>query len=398
MKQKLLAGVAALALFGCGQQSETQSSSAEENRPAQQAQAAAPELGDFGVETEYVDANVDPGDDFYRHVNAGWLDTFEIPEEFSTYGSFTVLFERSEERVRKIIEDAASGNNRPGSSEQKIGDFFSSYTDVDAINAAGLAPLADDLAAIEGLTTHEDVARLMARPDLAINSFLGAWVDIDSKQPNRYIVYLTQSGLGMPNRDYYLEDKFADKQAKYQDYIAEILTLAETPDAAAKAEAIYALEERMAGAHWEPAKRRNRDLTYNLKTLEELEAFAPGVPWSAMLDEAGLGAQRDFVVREDDALQNLASTFAETPVDTWKDYLRFHLLSGNANVLPEAFDDANFAFFGTELRGTPKKRERWKRGVAAVNGALGEAVGQGLCRTAFPGGIERADGRACRRT
>ena len=209
MKQKLLAGVAALALFGCGQQTETQAPSTEENRPAQQSQAADPELGDFGVETQYVDANVDPGDDFYRHVNAGWLDTFEIPEEFSSYGSFTVLFERSEERVRTIIEDAAGANNAPGSNEQKIGDFFASFTDVDAINEAGLAPLADELAAIDSITTHEDVARLMARPDLAINSFLGAWVDIDSKQPDRYIVYLTQSGLGMPNRDYYLEEKIA---------------------------------------------------------------------------------------------------------------------------------------------------------------------------------------------
>lgn len=384
MKQKFLAGVAALALLGCGQQTETQAPSGEENRPVQQAQAADAELGEFGIETEYVDANVDPGDDFYRHVNAGWLDTFEIPEEFSSYGSFTVLFERSEERVRKIIEDAASGNNRAGSNEQKIGDFFASYTDVDAINAAGLAPVANDLATIDGLTTHEDIARLMARPDLAINSFLGAWVDVDSKQPDRYIVYLTQSGLGMPNRDYYFESKFADKQAKYQEYIEEILTLAEIPDAAAKAETIYALEKRMAGAHWEPAKRRNRDLTYNLKTQDELEAFAPGVPWGAMLDEAGIGAQKEFVIREDDALQSLASIFAETPVDTWKDYLRFHLLSGNANVLPEAFDDANFAFFGTELRGTPKKRERWKRGVAAVNGALGEAVGQVYVERHFP--------------
>lgn len=384
MIQKLLAGVAALALFGCGQQTEMQAPSAGDNTPAQQTQAADPELGDFGIETQYVDANIDPGDDFYRHVNAGWLDTFEIPEEFSSYGSFTVLFERSEERVRTIIEDAASSNNAPGSNEQKIGDFFASFTDVDAINAAGLAPLADDLAAIDSMSTHEDVARLMARPDLAINSFLGAWVDIDSKQPDRYIVYLTQSGLGMPNRDYYLEEKFADKRAKYQEYIEEILTLADTPDADAKAEAIYTLEERMAGAHWEPAKRRNRDLTYNLKTLEELEAFAPGVPWAAMFDEAGIGAQKHFVVREDDALQNLATTFAETPVDTWKDYLRFHLLSGNASVLPEDFDDASFAFFGTELRGTPKKRERWKRGVAAVNSALGEAVGKVYVERHFP--------------
>ncbi|MHA7871367.1 MAG: M13 family metallopeptidase, partial [Hyphococcus sp.] len=346
--------------------------------------ATQPELGDFGVETDYIDANIDPGDDFYRHVNAGWLDTFEIPDEFSSYGSFTVLFERSEERVKQIIENAANSRNAAGSVEQKIGDFFASYLDVEAINAAGLQPIADDLAAIEALTTHEEVARLMARPDLALESFIGGWVDVDSKQPNRYIFYLTQSGLGMPNRDYYLEDKFADKREKYKTYIQQILSLAETQDAAAKAEAVYALEERMAGAHWEPAKRRNRDLTYNLKTLDELIAFAPGAPWQTMLEEAGLGDQQEFVVREDDAIQNLAAIFGDTPVETWKAYLRFHMLNSYASVLPEEFDDARFAFFGTELRGTPKKRERWKRGVAAVNGALGEAVGKVYVERHFP--------------
>lgn len=386
MKKFLLAGAAAFVLYGCGEQTDTSSTDGATNQSQSggSAQAADPELGEFGIETQYIDANVDPGDDFYRHVNAGWLDTFEIPEEFSSYGSFTVLFERSEERVRAIIESAATGANAPGSVEQKIGDFFASYTDVDAINAAGLVPLADDLAAIDSLQTHDDVARMMARSDLAATSFLGAWVDIDSKQPNRYVVYLTQSGLGMPNRDYYLDAKFADKAEKYKSYIAQILNLADTPDAAAKAEAIYAVEERMAGVHWEPAKRRNRDLTYNLKTKEELAAFAPGVPWSSMFEVAGLGAQNEFVVREDDAIQNLAAIFGETSVDTWKAYLRFHHLSDNSNVLPETFDDANFAFFGTELRGTPKKRERWKRGVAAVNGALGEAVGEVYVDQHFP--------------
>lgn len=388
MKKRLLASAAALALIGCGEQPATETQADGTSTSAQQAQtqSAEPEaeLGDFGVETQYIDANVDPGDDFYQHVNAGWLNTFEIPEEFSSYGSFTVLFERSEERVRSIIEDAAEGSNASGSVEQKIGDFFASYTNVDAINAAGLEPLANDLAIIASLQSHEDVARIMARPDLALNSFLGAWVDIDSKQPDRYIVYLTQSGLGMPNREYYIDEKFADKAAKYKSYIEQILTLAETPEAAARADAIYALEERMAGAHWEPAKRRNRDLTYNLKTAEELAAFAPGVPWPVVFEEAGIGAQKDFVLREDDALQNLATIFAETPVETWKDYLRFHHLSGNASILPEAFDDANFAFFGTEIRGTPKKRERWKRGVAAVNGALGEAVGEVYVERHFP--------------
>ena len=390
MKQLLMCGAAALALASCGEKvteapagdtGETNSTNIEQ---ASNAAATSPELGEWGVAVENIDDGIDAGDDFYRYASGKWLDTFEIPEEFSSYGSFTVLFERSEAQVRKIIEDAAAGRNAAGSVEQKIGDFFASYTDVDAINEKGLDPIAADLEYIANIETHEDVARAMSRADLALNSFLGAWVDIDSKQTDRYVVYLTQSGLGMPNRDYYLEDKFAGEREKYKSYIAEILSLADTPDAETKAQAIFDVEEAMARVHWEPAKRRNRDLTYNLKTKDELIEFAPGVPWAVMFDASGIPAQNEFVVREDDAIQALAAIFGETSVNLWRDYLRFHLLSSNANVLPTEFDDANFAFFGTELRGTPKKRERWKRGVAAVNGALGEAVGKVYVDRHFP--------------
>ncbi|MEL7238926.1 MAG: M13 family metallopeptidase, partial [Planctomycetota bacterium] len=313
-----------------------------------------------------------------------WLDTFQIPDEFSSYGSFTVLFERSEERVRGIIEDAAAAGASGGSVEQKIGDFFASFTNVDEIDANGLAPIADDLAAIDALETIEDVARIMGSPDHGAQSVIGGFVNVDSKRPDRYVFYLTQSGLGMPNRTYYLDEKFADKRAKYKEYVADLLTLAEIDDADTKADAIYALEERLANAHWAPAKRRNRDLTYNLKTVEELKAFAPEAPWDAFMAGGGLSAEKEVVLREEDAIAATAKILAETPVDTWKDYLKFHLLRTNSDVLPSAFDEATFAFFGTELRGTPKQRERWKRGVAAVNGALGEAVGQVYVDKYFP--------------
>ncbi|MEM9494522.1 MAG: M13-type metalloendopeptidase [Pseudomonadota bacterium] len=389
MKNLFLAGAALIALAACGGEPTDGAADADpktetQQTPAPSVEPTGPELGVFGVATNEIDDAVKPGDDFYQHVNGKWLDSFQIPDEFSSYGSFTVLFERSEERVRKIIEAAASGESAPGSVEQKIGDFFSSFTDTDAINEKGLSPLADDLAAINGAATHEDIARLMVRPDLALTSFLGAWVDVDSKNPSRYIVYLTQSGLGMPNRDYYLEEKFADKREAYKKYIEEILALAEIPDAAAKSQAIFDLEAAMAETHWEPAKRRNRDLTYNLKTRDELAAFAPNAPWNVIFEAAGLGEQTEFILREDDALQKLAAIFEETPIATWKDYLTFHLISDNAAILPTAIDDAQFAFYGTELRGQPKKRERWKRGVAAVNGALGEAVGEVYVEKHFP--------------
>ena len=384
MKKFFLSSAAALALVSCGQTETSDGADSTAETTTADTTAIAPELGAFGVETDYVDDAVAAGDDFYRHVSGKWLDTFEIPEEFSSYGSFTVLFERSEERVREIIEEAAAQNNAAGSVEQKIGDTFASFVDVDAINAAGLDPIAADLAFIDGLETHEDVAAAIARADLNLTSFLGWWVDVDSKQTDRYVVYLTQAGLGMPNRDYYLDEKFADKRPKYLAYIEEMLTAAGNDDAAAKAQAIHDLEMRIAEVHWEPAKRRNRDLTYNLKTAEELSAFAPGVSWDILFEAGGLGAQNEFVVREDDAIQALAAIFADTPVATWRDYLRYHLLRGNAGVLPSSFDEATFAFFGTELRGTPKQRERWKRGVATVNNSLGEAVGQVYVDRYFP--------------
>ncbi|WDI31285.1 M13 family metallopeptidase [Hyphococcus flavus] len=388
MKKYLLCGIAAIALAACGEQqtaSNTRDQQKSENTTVKNSsQATAPELGDWGVKLADMDTEADPGDDFYRYVNGKWLDTFEIPEEFSSYGSFTVLFERSEDRVKKIIEDAASSSAARGSNEQKIGDYYNAYLDVDAINAAGFSPAADDLATIASAQSHEDVARIMGTPGMVGNSPFGAFVNVDSKRTDQYIIFLTQAGLGMPNRNYYVDDGFADKRDPYRAYITQVLGFAGMDDAAAKAQAVYDLERQMAEVHWEPAKRRNRDLTYNLKTKAQLKAFAPEAPWDVLLEAAGLGDQEEFVIREDDAIATLAEIFADTPVETWKAYMTFHHLNTYSDVLPSELDDASFAFFGTAIRGTPKQRERWKRGVASINGAMGEAVGQMYVERHFP--------------
>ena len=392
MRSVLLATSCAFALAACGNEpAEKTAAPAPESGMSSKAgdndsmtSREGPELGDWGIDLSAMDSAVDPGDDFFRYVNGAWLEEFEIPAEFSNYGSFTVLFERSEAQVKEIIEDAATSDAPPGSIEQKIGDYYSSYLDTDTINEKGLSPIQPQLDAYDALQTHGHVAMAFAEVDYDSESPFGMWVDVDNKNPDRYIVYLSQSGLGLPNRDYYLKPEFEDKRAAYKEFLAQMLGFAGVDDPAVRAEAVYALEERMAEVHWEPAKRRNADLTYNLYNLEELEDYAPEIPWAESFAKLGIGDQKEFVVRENDAVQNLAKIFADTPVEVWKDYLKVHALSSNAAVLPTEIDEARFAFYGKELSGTPQQRERWKRGVAAVNGAMGEAVGQVYVERNFP--------------
>lgn len=379
MKRQLLLAAVALIAASCGPREKAQSGPEDSV-----ASSNKPELGEFGVETGNIDASVKPGDNFYLYANGAWLKTFKIPDEYSSYGSFTELAERSENRVRDIVDEAIKANAAPGTTTQKVADLYSSYLDVGAIEAKGLTPLADDLAAIEAVRDHDALARLLMKPGFRAASPVRAFVGVDAKRPEQYGVHLTQSGLGMPNRDYYVEEKFADKRMKYKAYIAALLAAAGSADAAAKADRIYALESEIASIHWEPAKRRNRDLTYNLKSRDDLKSFAPGISWDAYFDAAGLSDQSEFILREDDAVAKLAALIASTPIETWKDYLSYHLLNANADVLPVAFDDLNFGFFGTELRGAPAKRERWKRAIDSVNGALGEAVGQLYVERHFP--------------
>lgn len=331
-----------------------------------------------------MDASTDPGDDFNAYVNGGWINTFEIPAERSSYTRFTTLAERSEERIRKIIEDAAASDAPEGSVEQKIGDMFAAFMDTDAISAAGLAPIADELAYYDSISTTEEAALALVKPEFGNRSPMGIYVSIDAKQPDQHTVYMSQSGLGMPNRNYYLDEKFADKQEAYRAFLAQMFTFAGSTDPEASAAGVYAFEERLAEVHWEPAKRRDRDLTYNPTTIAQLTEDMPGIPWPALAAELGLKASQKVVIREVDAVMASGKIFAETPVSVLRDYFKVHALNSYASVLPEDIDAASFAFYGQELRGQPEQRERWKRGVSAVSGTLGEAVGQVYVERHFP--------------
>ena len=353
-----------------------------------ESERGAAEIGRWGFALDDMDRSVEPGDDFYRYANGHWLDTFEIPADFSNYGAFTVLFERSEERVRAILEEAqereASNGAESGTDAQRIGDYYGAYLDTETIEERGLATAKEDLAHFASLSTHEAIARAMGRSDLGTASPIGFYVDLDAKNTDRYLVQLSQSGLGLPDRDYYLEESFADERTAYRAYLEQMLTLGEVEGAAAKAQAIFELETELAKVHWPRAKRRDKDLTYNLAEQTELTELAPGFPWAAFAEQAGFQGEAQVNLREKDALQGLAKLFGETPVETWQAYLQVHYLSHFADVLPKALDEAHFAFYGRTLSGQPEQRARWKRGIAATNEALGEAVGREYVERHFP--------------
>jgi putative endopeptidase len=343
------------------------------------------QIGSFGLDLEGGDPSVKPGDDFARFANGHWLDTAQIPPDRASWGSFAILRERSLQQLREILE-ALPKDSPPGSNQQKLGDFYRAYLDTDAIDRAGLAPARPGLDAIAAAKTHEDLARLMGRPDLRLTAPLGFGIAPDEKDPDHYMVLIGQSGLGMPDRDYYLKDEpaYTALRAKYVAHIERLLKLAGRTDGAEAAKSILELETEIARAHWPRAKRRERDLTYNPHAREELAAFAPGFPWPALLTGAGLEAHPRFIVREPDAVQSLGALFKKTPVERWQTYFTYHYLADNADVLPKAFDDEVFDFYRRVLHGQEQQQARWKRGVSAVDHALGEAAGELYVQRYFP--------------
>ena len=342
-------------------------------------------IGTWGINLADADHSVKPGDDFYRYSIGHWLDTNQIPADRTSWSTFVVLADEAEKQLRQIVEGLPA-NAPHGSNEQKVGDFYRTYNDTDAIEKLGLAPVRASLDAIAAVRTHEDVARVMGRPDMPVRTPVREGITVDQKNPDRYIVAVTQSGLGLPERDYYLKDdpKLVEIRAQYTAHIERMLTLAGEKNAADQAKSILDVETQIAKIHWPVAKRRERDLTYNLRTREELEKLAPSYPWQAQLAAAGIADQREFVVRELDAVEGLAKLFTQVPVATWRSYLTYHFLATTADTLPKAFDDERFSFYGRTLNGQPQQRDRWKRAMGAIDNSLGEALGQLYVAKYFP--------------
>ena len=379
---------------------------AQEAAPADAAPAYPEmEFGTWGVDTTQLDPEVDPGDDFNAYVSGKWIAANEIPADRTRFGAFDLLREHSIENVAALVADLVASNPAPGTTERRIVDAYNAYLNTDAINAAGLAPAQPYLTAIREADDLTSLAELFQKPGYP--GMVSASVSIDDKDPNTYIVSVAFSGMGLPQRDYYLDDTPANLEirAKYMEFLTFMLGQAGYADPAATAQTVYDFEYQVAQLEWASQMMRNPELTYNRVTREELLALVPSFPMATVLEGGDFADQTSFLApqippspekiaalgltEEEMALVGgglpaMMQLMIDTPLDTLKAFMSVRFLSANASVLPTAIDDANFAFNGTVLSGQPVQQARWKRSIAAVEGQLGEQLGALYVERYFP--------------
>jgi len=346
--------------------------------------AAKPVYGTWGYDATAMDAAIKPGDDFFDYVNGAWAKRTPIAADRTFVGIDSVLNDQIEKDVRAVIEDQAkdpSGNGRLG---QQIGDLYASWMDTDAVEKFGTQPLQPYLQRIAAVKTRGELVDLFVEP--GFDSPVGITIFADLKTPTRYSAYAFQGGLGMPNRDYYLlkGEKYDAYRKAYRAYIVELQRLAGISDPEARADRIIELETQIAKIHWTPEQSRDAVKTYNPMTRAQLRSFAPELQWDRALTKLRLSKADKIVVGQKSAIAAEGKLFASVPLQTWKDWTAFHFISSNAQYLPKAFDDAKFNFYSKTLRDVPQQRDRWKRGVDMVNGALGEGVGQIYVQRHYP--------------
>ena len=330
-----------------------------------------------GINTAELDPGVRPQDDLFRHVNGKWIARTEIPADKARWGSFYLLAEDAEKAVREIILEAQSAEQ--GTEERKFGDLYASFIDEELVEQIGVTPLAADLASVDAVTSIPVLLGTLGRLERA--GVAGAFqlhVDNDPGNPERYLVFIEQAGLGLPDESYYREEKFAAVREAYLAFLVRMFGLAGFTDAASRAKRVFDLETELASHHWDNVESRDSEKTYNLKTWGQLSALCAGADLDLWL--AGIGAPEgsfdEVVVRQPSFVTGLAEALTESRLDAWRDWLRWQVIRSSAAYLSSEFVDANFDFYGHTLTGTPQIRDRWKRGVSLVEAALGEAVGR----------------------
>jgi putative endopeptidase len=346
----------------------------------------APSYGTWGFDLNGRDTSVRPGENFFRYANGAAIDRLTIPADRTSYGSFALLRELSDNRMKALIGGlAARSDLTAGSDEAKLADLYRSYMDEARVEQLDAQPLQPFLQAIRAANTHEALAAHMGRTQGSLGgSFFGTGISIDAKHPDRYVVSTGQSGIGLPNRDYYLDARYADKKEMYQAYVARMLEMIGWENPTETAAQIVALETRVAEAHWTPIENRNRDRTYNEYTIDRLVADAPGFDWRGYYDAMRLAGVPRLIVRQNTALPRIAAIYAETPVELLQAWQAFHTVDDAAPRLSRRFSDAQWEFRSRDLQGQPEQRSRDKRAISFAEGTMGEAAGRLYVAEYFP--------------
>ena len=356
------------------------------NAPTAAVSLESPHYGTWGFDPAAIDRSVKPGDDFYEFANGNALKTMEIPSDRTRYGNFDVLTVLSEHRVHAILDQAAAKPGPAGSKQAKVGAYYKAFMDEGWIERLGDRPLQTDLQKVRNARTREDLVTLMGDRRDGYPSIFGGGIGPDAKDPGRYTFQMGTGGIGLPDRDYYLVDsaRFKEIRSRYVAYITQMLTLAKWPNPEASAKAVFDFETEMAKASWTREQRRDRDKTYNPMSPTELAAYAPGFDFKRYFAAVDVPGLNRVVLGDNTAFPAKAKIFADTPIETLKAWEAFHLTDGAAPLLSKAFVNAQFEFRSKFLGGQPEQRARWKRAGGAVDGALGEAVGQVYVERYFP--------------
>ncbi|WP_371376758.1 M13 family metallopeptidase [Thalassotalea aquiviva] len=392
MKKSLIAvALSAALLSGCGEQQSTATKVAEVKQAAveeaKEMNKAKAELGSFGVDLSARNLDVKPGDDFFMYASGTWYDNFEMPADKTRYGAFTALAERSETQVKEIIDDIVS-REQLNAEEQMIADFYNAYMDVETINKKGISPIKPLLEQIKAAKSTDDLTAIFGQSWLTgVSSPLGGGMWFNRLDPNKYELSLGAGGLGLPDRSYYLveSERFAKTREAYVAHIAKMLTFAGVENAEQSAKAILALETKIAEGHWPREKRRDRDLTLNQIKRDELAKQYPGFNWDLFFEQTGYQVPQ-LNISQPEPVKAMIELVNNEDIAIWKDYLTFHAISGNADLLSEDIFNADFEFYGKELSGQQEPRPRWKRAISQMSGtqSLGFAIGKVYVQRYFP--------------
>ncbi|CAD5249542.1 putative endopeptidase [Alteromonas sp. 38] len=370
----------ALALTACSPQN---------TQPESQAPTAVSQQQELksGVNKENMDLTADPGNDFFQYVNGTWVDNLEIPADKSSYGAFTILRDESQDHVMKIIKSSAEGDFADGTDEQKVGDFYRAYMDTDTLNELGISPINADIEKIEDITNYDELAAYFAyaiRYGYVTPFNVGQ--NADFKSPESYMIYTWQSGLGLPERDYYFKDDTKSQEIRdaYVKHIETMFTLAEFDAPSDNAQMLFDMESRIAELHMKKEEVRNWAANYNKVPVSELSTLMPNFPWSLFLKKMELDDVDSIVFLQTDFMKQMDTFITETSLEDWKVFLKWGLLNASASRLSEDFDTANFNFYSKTLRGVEEPEPRWRRAVSLSNAHVGEVIGKVYVKQYFP--------------